>query len=96
MALTITRLDLPAALKAELDRLARRSGESTHAIIVRALQEYVDEAMRRRGFLNDAQRANAAMLASGECFDAADVHEYILAKARGEKAVRPSPMKRRK
>ncbi len=96
MAVSATSLILPAALKAELDKLARQSGQSTHAVMVRALSEHVAAAKRYRGFLDDARRANAAMLESGEGYDARDVHGYILAKARGEKGQRPKPVKWRK
>lgn len=96
MAVAATSLKLPATLKAELDKLARQSGQSTHAVMVRALSEHVEAATRYRGFLADAQRANAAMLESGEGYEAGEVHGYILAKARGEKAKRPRPVKWRK
>lgn len=96
MAISATSLKLPAELKSELEKLARRSGQSTHAVMVRALSEHVEAARRYRGFLDDAQRANLAMLESGEGYDAGDVHGYILAKARGEKTKRPKPVKWRK
>ena len=96
MAVTATSLKLPAALKAELDKLARDSGETTHAIMVRALSEHVDAAKRYRGFLDDARQANLAMLESGMGYAAEDVHAYILARARGEKVKRPRPVKWRK
>ena len=96
MAVDAACLKLPAALKAELDRRACASGETTHAIMVRALSEYVAAGKSYRGFLDDAERANAAMLESGACYAAGSVHAYILAKARGEKARRPRPGKWRK
>ena len=91
-----TSLKLPAALKAELDKLARQTGESTHAIMVRALSEHVDAAKRYRGFLDDARQARLALLENGVCYEAEDVHAYMLAKARGEKVRRPRPVKLRK
>ena len=96
MAVTATSLKLPAALKAELDKLARDSGETTHAIMVRALSEHVDAAKRYRGFLDDAWHADRAMLDSGVGYAAEDVHAYVLARARGEKVKRPRPVKWRK
>ena len=96
MPVTATSLKLPAALKAELDKLARDSGETTHAIMVRALSEHVDAAKRYRGFLDDVRQANLAMLESGMGYAAEDVHAYILARARGEKVKRPRPVKWRK
>ena len=93
MAVDAANLKLPAALKAELDRLARESGETTQAIMVRALSEYVAAAKSYRGFLDAARRADAAMQESGLGYAAEDVGAYILAKARGEKARRPRPVK---
>lgn len=96
MPIIATSLKLPDALKAELDRLARQSGETTHAIMVRALREHVVAANRYREFLDDARRADATMIESGMGYAADKVEEYILAKARGEKAKRPRAVKWRK
>jgi predicted transcriptional regulator len=96
MAITATSLKIPTTLKAELDKLARHSGQTTHAVMVRALTEHVAAANRYRVFLNDAARADAAMLESGVGYAAQDVRSYVLAKARGEKAKRPRPVKWRK
>lgn len=60
------------------------------------MSEHVAAARRYRHFLDDAQRANAAMLESGEGYEAGDVRAYILAKVRGEKVHRPRPVKWRK
>lgn len=93
MATTATSLKLPFALKAELDELARRSGETTHAVMVRALSEHVAAAKRYRVLLDDAARANSKMQKSGEGYAMQDVHAYVLAKVRGEKPKRPKPVK---
>lgn len=57
MATTATSIKLPPALKADLEKLARRSGETTHAVMVRALSEHVTAAKRYRTFPDDAARA---------------------------------------
>ncbi len=54
------------------------------------------DSEKYRAFLDDANSADAEMLASGMGYAAADVHAYILARARGEKAKRPKPVKWRK
>ncbi len=92
MRAVTTILELPTAIKAELDKQARDSGESTHVIMVRVLSEYVAAAKRHRAFLDEARRADAAMLKSGTAYAARDVRTYILAKAGGRKAKRPRPM----
>ena len=96
MAITATSIKLPSTLKAELEKLARRSGETTHAVMVRALAEHVAAAKRYRGFLDEAARADAAMQESGVGYAMQDVHAYVAAKVRGKRAKRPSPVKWRR
>ena len=96
MATSATSIKLPLSLKAELEKLARRSGETTHAIMVRVLAEHVAAAKRYRGFLDDAARADVAMQESGVGYAMQDVHAYVSAKVRGKRAKRPSPVKWRK
>jgi predicted transcriptional regulator len=96
MATTATSIKLPSTLKAELKKLARRSGETTHAIMVRALAEHVAAAKRYRSFLDDAARADVAMQESGVGYAMQGVHAYVAAKVRGKRAKRPSPVKWRK
>ena len=95
MATSATSIKLPSALKAELEKLARRSGETTHAVIMRALSEHVAAAKRYRKFLDDAARSDVAMQESGVGYAMQDVHAYVAAKIRGKRAKRPSPVKRR-
>ena len=87
MATTATSIKLPPSLKSELEKLARRSGETTHAVMVRALSEHVAAAKRYRSFLDEAARADIAMQ---------DVHAYVAARVRGKPAKRPSAVKWRK
>jgi len=96
MATTATSIKLPPTLKAELEKLARRSGETTHAVMVRALAEHVAAAKRYRSFLDDAARADGAMQESGVGYAMQDVHAYVAAKVRGKRAKRPSAVKWRK
>ena len=96
MAIAATSLKLPSTLKTELEDLARRSGESTHAIMVRALTEHVAAAKRYRRFLDDAAASDIAMQQSGLGYAMQDVHAYVAAKIRGEPVKRPKPVKWRK
>ena len=96
MATAATSIKLPSNLKAELEKLARRSGETTHAVMVRALSEHVAAAKRYRSFLDDAARADVAMQESGVGYAMQDVHAYVAAKVRGKRAKRPSAAKWRK
>ena len=96
MATTATSIKLPPKLKADLEKLARRTGETTHAVMVRALSEHVMAAKRYRSFLDEAARADVAMQESGVGYAMQDVHAYVAAKVRGKRAKRPSPVKWRK
>jgi predicted transcriptional regulator len=96
MATAATSIKLPTILKAELEKLARRSGETTHAVMVRALSEHVAAAKRYRSFLDDAVLADVAMQESGVGYAMEDVHAYVAAKVRGKRAKRPSAVKWRK
>jgi predicted transcriptional regulator len=93
MATAATSIKLPSTLKLELEKLARRSGETTHAVMVRALSEHVAAAKRYRSFLDDAALADAAMQKSGVGYAMEDVHAYLAAKVRGKSPKRPSPVK---
>ena len=96
MATSATSIKLPSTLKVELEKLARRSGETTHAVMVRALAEHVAAAKRYRTFLDDAARADVAMQESGVGYAMQDVHAYVAAKVRGKRTKRPSPVKWRR
>jgi len=89
MTVTATSLKLSRRLKTRLERVARRSGESPHAYMLRALESQVESSERYQQFLEDGMRADEAMQQSGLGYDANDVHAYLLARVRGKKARRP-------
>ena len=96
VALVATSLKLPAELKKRLARLAEETGESTHALMVRALAKHADAAELYGRFLEDADRADAQMRRSGQGFAMADVHQYFRDRLRGRPARRPRPVRWRK
>ena len=96
MTVTATSLKLPRRLKTRVERVARRSGESTHAFMLRALENQVEATERYQQFLDDGMRADEAMQQSGLGYDAKEVHSYLLAKVRGQKARRPKAFRWRK
>jgi predicted transcriptional regulator len=89
MSLAATSLKLTKRLKSRVERLARRSGESAHAFMVRALESQVEAEERYQAFLADGARADEAMQKSGLGYDAEAVHAYLEARARGATARRP-------
>ena len=96
MPVAATSLTLPKRLKARIDRLSRRTGESAHAYMLRALEGHVTAEERYQTFVEDGVRADEAMLRSGLGYSAADVHAYVTALAGGRAARRPKPVRWRK
>lgn len=82
-------LRLPRSLKSRIEQLARLSGESAHALMLRALADHLDAAERRRAFLADAVRADERMIESGAGYAMEQVHAYLGARARGRAVRRP-------
>jgi predicted transcriptional regulator len=93
MSLAATSLKLPQRLKARVEGLARRAGESPHSFMVRALESQVEAAERYEAFLRDGMRADQAMQHTGLGYDAKDVHAYLEARIRGRKARRPKAVR---
>ncbi|HEY3075233.1 MAG TPA: hypothetical protein VGJ74_08680 [Burkholderiales bacterium] len=93
MTITATSLKLPRRLKSRVERIARRSGESPHAFMLRALESQVEAMERYETFLDDGMRADEAMQQSGLGYEAKDVHAYLEAKARGRAVRRPKAVR---
>jgi len=96
MPTTATSLKLPPRLKTRVERVARHSRESSHAFMVRAIEEQVRTEELHQRFLADAARADEAMQRSGTGYAARDVHAYLEARAAGKRARRPRPVRWRK
>ena len=96
MSVTATSLKLPKTLKDRITRLAKRSGESPHAFMLRLLEERVQAAERFEKFVAEARQADLRMQESGAGYAAADVHGYLEARVAGRKKDRPKPVQWRK
>ena len=96
MSLAATSLKLPKTLKARITRLAKRTGESPHALMLRLLEEQVQASERFEQFLAAARQADERMQERGLGYAAADVHRYLEVKVAGRKATRPKPVQWRK
>jgi predicted transcriptional regulator len=62
-----TSIKIPRRLKSKIERLARRSGETSHAFMLRALQGQVEAAERYQVFVQEGIRADEAMLPCLDC-----------------------------
>jgi predicted transcriptional regulator len=96
MTTSATSLKIPRSLKARIDQLAKRSGESAHAFMLRALEGHVEAVQRYQTFIEEGVRADEAMQRSGLGYAAGDVHAYLEAKIQGRKVRRPMPVRWRK
>ena len=93
MPVAATSIKMPSRLKTRIERLAKRTGETSHAFMLRALEGQVESAERYQAFLQDGIRADEAMLRSGLGYAADDVHAYLRAKVAGRRARRPRPVR---
>lgn len=93
MSTAATSIKIPRQLKTKIERLARNTGESSHAFMLRALEGQVEAAERYQAFLRDGIRADEAMLRSGLGYAAEDVHSFLEAKVAGRRARRPRPVR---
>ena len=93
MTLAATSIKIPRSLKTRIERLARSSGESSHAFMLRALEGQVEAAERYQAFLRDGIGTDEAMLRSGLGYAADDVHAYLEAKVAGRSMRRPRPVR---
>ena len=96
MPIAATSLKLPKTLKTRITRLAKRAGESPHALMLRLLEKQIEITERFEQFLADARQSDERMKDGGTGYAAADVHEYLEAKIAGRKAARPNPVQWRK
>ena len=87
--MSTTSLKLPDDLKARAAAAARKRGTTVHAFMVDAVRQATTATERRSGVLTDAQAAQRAMRRSGTGHLADEVHAYLRARVRGQKARRP-------
>ena len=96
MTATATSLKLPKSLKERIARIARRAGESPHAVMLRLLEAQVDAAERFESFAAEAREVDERMQKSGVGYGADEVHEYLESRIAGGKRARPKPVAWRK
>jgi predicted transcriptional regulator len=86
-----TSLNLPDDLKARVETASERQGLTSHAFMVRAIELATNSAEPCSDFIADALAARKHLQETGISYEAEDVHEYILARARGESPSFPKP-----
>lgn len=94
MPTTTIRLD--PGLKARLTRLAKRSGQSPHSVMLSAIEELVSREERRESFLDEAEARWADFQKNRMGLPFAEVEDWLLATAEGRPAVLPPARKLRR
>ena len=77
--------------KLRLNRLAASQGVTSHAFMVDAIESALSSAENHSAFVADALRSRKRVVISGQVIDGAAFCDYLKAKARGLKAIRPKP-----
>lgn len=88
-----TTIRLSEELKARVARAAKRAGMTSHAFILDAIVQRVDQEERRNDFLDAAERRYAAIVATGKTIPWDEVRTYLENRLAGKKAARPTPRK---
>ena len=86
-------LKLSEELKARINNLAAANRKSPHAFMVDALTAQIAREEKRGEFVSSALRAREEVAKYGLVMEAADVHKWLLARAKGGKATRPRARK---
>ena len=87
--MSTTSLKLPKDVKELAAAAARQQGVTPHAFMVNAIRAAAERAEKRASFVSDAAESRAETLESGKGYPAADVHDYVRARAKGKTATRP-------
>lgn len=88
-----TTIRLPENLKDRVARAAERAGTTSHALILDAIAERVDEEERRNDFRDTAERRYAEIVASGKTIPWNEMRAYLEDRLAGKKTARPAPRK---
>ncbi len=87
--MSTTSLKLPDDVKRLATAAAKERGVTAHAFMVEAIRLAATAAKLRAEFVADAAAARKEALASGKGFAASDVHAYLRARVRGNRAPKP-------
>ena len=79
--------------KLRLNRMAASNGVTSHAFMVDAIEAALSSAENHSLFMAGALRSLKQVVASGQLIDGPAFSDYLKAKARGLKAVRPKPVR---
>ena len=84
-----TTLKIAADLKRRVVAAAKAANKSPHAFMLEAIEHQTRLDEERRGFVAEAVAARSEAITSGRGYAAAEVHRYLAARVRGDRAARP-------
>jgi len=88
-----TTVRLPEELKDRIARAAERTGTTSHAFILEAIAERVDEEERRNAFHEVAEDRYAEIVASGKTIPWSEMRTYLQDRMAGKAPTRPPARK---
>lgn len=88
-----TTVRLPEELKARVARAAEHAGMTSHALILDAIAEKVDEVERRNDFHTEAESRYAKLIASGKAIPWSEMRTYLENRSAGKQASPPRAKK---
>lgn len=91
--MTTTTIRLPEDLKERVARAAERAGMTSHAFILDAIAERVDEEERRNDFHEVAERRYAEIVSSGKTIPWSEMRTYLEDRISRGDSPRPAPRK---
>ena len=91
--MSTTTIRLPEELKERIAEAAERTGKSSHAFILDAIAESVDEEERRYDFHETAEQRYAEIVASGMTIPWSRMRAYLENQLSGRRISRPKARK---
>lgn len=91
--MSTTTIRLPEDLKDRIAHAAERAGMTSHAFILDAIVDRVDEEERRNDIHDTAERRYAEIVASGMTIPWSEMRTYLENRLAGKKTSRPKARK---
>ncbi len=88
-----TTIRLSEDLKDRIAHAAERAGTTSHAFILDAIAERVDEEEHRNNFHETAEQRYAESIASGKTIPWSEMQTYLKSRLAGKKTARPKARK---
>ena len=87
--MSTTTLRLPDELRARIAKLAAKSGQTAHGVMLEAIAQKVEEEELRASFYGEADNRFSEMMEAGVGVPWHDMRAYLKTRASGKKARAP-------